>query len=222
MLEKALESPLERRKSNQSSLKKINPEYLLEGLMLKLKLQYFGHLMPRASSWKSPWCWEILKSGGEGDDRRQDNWVASLTQWTGVWASSRRWWRTGKPGGCEESDMTEQLNNKWLFIFIDVITPIFWIFFSSLDVWTALKVKVKSLSCVRLFLTPWTVAYWASLSMGFSRQEYQSGLPFPSPGDLPDPGIKLGSPTLQADALPSEPPGKSKYTTIAFPHYTEK
>ena len=97
MLEKALESPLERRKSNQSSLKEINPEYLLEGLMLKLKFQYFGHLMPRASSWKSPWCWEILKSGG-GDDRRQDGWVASLTQWTGVWASSRRWWRTGKPG----------------------------------------------------------------------------------------------------------------------------
>ena len=77
------------------------------------------------------------------------------------------------------------------------------------------------LSRVWLFETSWTVAYQASLSMGFSRQEYQSGLPFPSPGDLPDPGIKLGSPTLQADALPSEPPGKSKYTTIAFPHYTE-
>ena len=55
---------------------------------------------------------------------------------------------------------------------------------------------------------PWTVAYQASLSMGFSRQEYWSGLPFPSPGDLPDPGIKPRSPALQADALPSEPPGK--------------
>ena len=58
-------------------------------------------------------------------------------------------------------------------------------------------------------MTPWTVAYQASLSMGFSRQEYWSGLPFPSPGDLPDPGIEPGSPALQADALPSEPPGKS-------------
>ena len=56
--------------------------------------------------------------------------------------------------------------------------------------------KVKSLSCVRLFATPWTVAYQPLPSMGFSRQEYWSGLPFPSPGDLPDPGIEPGSPTL--------------------------
>jgi len=57
-------------------------------------------------------------------------------------------------------------------------------------------------------VTPWTVAYKAPLSMEFSRQEYWSGLPLPSPGDLPDPGIKSGSPALQADALSSEPPGK--------------
>ena len=57
-------------------------------------------------------------------------------------------------------------------------------------------------------MTPWTVAYQASQSMEFSRHEYWSGWPFPSPGDLPDPGIEPGSPTLQADALPSEPPGK--------------
>ena len=69
-------------------------------------------------------------------------------------------------------------------------------------------VKVKSLSCVRLFATPWTIAYQAPQSMEFSRQEYWSGLPFPSPGDLPDPGIEPGSPTLWADALLSEPPGK--------------
>ena len=68
--------------------------------------------------------------------------------------------------------------------------------------------KVKSLSRFQLFLTPWTVAYQATPSMRFSRQECWSGLPFPSPGDLPDPGIKPGSPALQADALPSEPPGK--------------
>ena len=64
--------------------------------------------------------------------------------------------------------------------------------------------EVKSLSRVQLFATPWTVVYQASLSMGFSRQEYWSGLPFPSPGDLPDPGIKLGSPVLQVDSLPTE------------------
>ena len=67
---------------------------------------------------------------------------------------------------------------------------------------------MKSLSRVRLFATPWTEAYQAPPSMGFSRQEYWSGLPFPSPGDLPDPGIEPGSPAFQADALTSEPPGK--------------
>ena len=71
---------------------------------------------------------------------------------------------------------------------------------------------MKSLSLVQLFATPWTIAYQISLSkiyvLGFSRQEYQNGLPLPSPGDLPDPGIKPGYPALQADALPSEPPGK--------------
>ena len=67
---------------------------------------------------------------------------------------------------------------------------------------------MKSLSRIRLFATPWTVAHQAPLSMGFSRQEYWSGLPFPSSGDLPDPRIKLSSPALQADSLTSELPGK--------------
>ena len=70
---------------------------------------------------------------------------------------------------------------------------------------------MKSLSRVRLFVTPWTVAYQASPSMGFSRQEYWSGLPFPSSGDFPDPVIELRSPALEADALTSEPPGKMVY-----------
>ena len=70
------------------------------------------------------------------------------------------------------------------------------------------SVCVKSLSVVRLFATPWTVAYQGPPSMGFSRQECWSGLPFPSPGDLADPGIEPGSPAFQADALTSEPPGE--------------
>ena len=64
-----------------------------------------------------------------------------------------------------------------------------------------MKVKVKSLSHVLLFATPWTVAHQAPPSMGFSKREYWSGLPFPSPGDLPNPGIKPRSPALQADSL---------------------
>ena len=63
------------------------------------------------------------------------------------------------------------------------------------------KVKVKSLSRVQLFATPWAVAYQAPLSRGFSRQEYWSGLPFPSSGDLPNPGIEPRSPALEADAF---------------------
>ena len=87
---------------------------------------------------------------------------------------------------------------------------------SYLEVWTSqvvlvvkiLTLTLKSLSRVRLFVTPWTVAYQALPSMEFSRQEYWSGLPFPSPEDLPNPRIEPGSPKFQADALPSEPPGK--------------
>ena len=78
-----------------------------------------------------------------------------------------------------------------------------------------MKVKVKSLSRVRLFATPWTVAYQASPSMGFFRQEYWTGLPFPSPGDLPDPGIEPRSPALEADVLTSEPPGKSWWISLS-------
>ena len=75
---------------------------------------------------------------------------------------------------------------------------------------------MKLLSCVQLFATLWTVAHQASQSMGFSRQEYWSGLPFPSPGDIPDPGIEPRSPTLQADALTSEPPGKPNNSKICM------
>ena len=72
-----------------------------------------------------------------------------------------------------------------------------------------LEREAKSLSHVWLFATPWTIACQAPLSMEFSRQEHWSGLPFPSPGDPPNPGIEPGSATLWADALPSEPPGKT-------------
>ena len=82
-----LRVPWTARGYNQSILKEISPEYSLEGLMLKLKLQYFGHLMRRTDSFERPWSWEKLKAGGEGDNRRWDDWVASPTQWTWVWAN---------------------------------------------------------------------------------------------------------------------------------------
>ena len=79
-----------------------------------------------------------------------------------------------------------------------------------------MTLTLKLLSHVRLFATPWTVAYQAPPSMGFSRQEYWSGLPFPSPGDLPNPGIEPRSPAFQADALTSEPPGKPIFCPTSF------
>ena len=85
------------RRSNQSILKEISPEYSLEGPMLKLKLQYFSHLMWRTDSLERPWCWERLKAGRKGDDRGWDGWMASPTQWTWVWINSGSWWWTGRP-----------------------------------------------------------------------------------------------------------------------------
>ena len=87
-----LRVPWTARRSNQSILKEINPEYSLEGLMLKWKLQYFGHLIwKELTHLKRPWCWERLKAGGEGDSRGWDGWMASLTQWTWVWVNSGSW-----------------------------------------------------------------------------------------------------------------------------------
>ena len=85
-------------RSNQSTLKEINPEYSLEGLMLKLKPQYYGHLIQRANSMEKTRCWERLKAGGGGSDRGWNGRMASLTQWTWVWASSGCWRWTGEPG----------------------------------------------------------------------------------------------------------------------------
>ena len=106
-----LRVPWAARSSNESILKKINSEYSLEGLILKLKLQYFGTWCKKPTHWKRPWCWERLKAKGEEDSRGRDVWIASLTQWTWIWANCGRQWRTGKPGmlivhGVKELEMT--------------------------------------------------------------------------------------------------------------------
>ena len=88
VLEKTFESPLDSKRSNQSTLKEINPEYLLEGLMLKL--QYSGHMMQRANLLERCWCWERVRARGKGDDRGWDGWMASPTQRTWLWANSGR------------------------------------------------------------------------------------------------------------------------------------
>ena len=96
VLEKTLESPLDCIRFNQSILKEISPGHSLEGLMLKLKLQYFCPWCEDLTHLKRPRCNQKLRAEGEG--RGWDGWMASLTQWTWVWVNSRSWWWTGRPG----------------------------------------------------------------------------------------------------------------------------
>ena len=92
-----LRVPWTARRSNQLILKEINPEYSLEGPMLKLKLQYFGHLMEEPTHWERPWCWERLKAGGEEDDKRMRRLDGITDSMDIVWASSGSWYWTGRP-----------------------------------------------------------------------------------------------------------------------------
>ena len=110
-----LRVPWTARRSNQSVLMEISPEYSLEGLMLKLKLQYFGQLMEKIQSLENTLMLRKIEGGGKGDDRGWDDLMASPTQCTWIWACSRSWWWTGKPDvlrpwGFKKSDMTEPLN----------------------------------------------------------------------------------------------------------------
>ena len=107
-----LRVPWTARRSNQSILKEISPGCSLEGLMLKLKLQYFGHLMRRADHWKRPWCWEGLGAGGERDDRGWDGWMATLTQWMWAWVNSGIWWWTGRPGVLQFTG-SQRVGHNW-------------------------------------------------------------------------------------------------------------
>ena len=110
-----LRVPWTARRSNQSTLKEISPGCSLEGLMLKLKLQYFGHLLRTVDSLERLWCWVGLETGGEGDDRGWDGWVALLTQWMWVWVNSGSWWWQGGLACCDswghkELDTNERLS----------------------------------------------------------------------------------------------------------------
>ena len=133
-----LRVPWTARRSNQSILKEISPGCSLEGLILKLKLQYFGHLMRRADSFERPSCWERLRAGGEGDDRGWDGWMASPTQWTWVWVDSGSWCWQGGLACCgswgrkeldttERQNWTEQLSNRSLFL----LSPFYDLFSTS-------------------------------------------------------------------------------------------
>ena len=106
-----LRVPWTARRSNQSILKEISPEYSVEGLMLKLKLPTLATWCEELTHWKRPWCWERLKVG-EGNDREWDGWVASPTQWTWVWVNSGSWWWTGRPSMLQ-SMWSERVGHEW-------------------------------------------------------------------------------------------------------------
>ena len=117
-----LRVPWTARRSNQSILKEINSEYSLEGLMLKLRLQYFGHLMRRTDSMVKTLILGKIEGRRRGDNREWDSWVASPTRWTWVWANFRRWWRKGSLMCCsswghKQLNTTEQLNNKNKYVY---------------------------------------------------------------------------------------------------------
>ena len=125
LLEKTLEHPLICKEIQPDHPKEVSPECSLEGLMLKLKLQYFDHLMRRADSFEKTLMLGGIGPGGEGDDRGWDGWMASPTQCTVVWVDSRSWWWTGRPGVLQfmgsqgvEHDWVTELNSiiMWLLI----------------------------------------------------------------------------------------------------------
>ena len=107
-----LRVPWTARRSSQSILKEITPGCSLEGLMLKLKLEYLATWYEKLTHLKRPWCWERLRAGGKGDDRGWDGWIASPTQWTWVWVNSRSWWWTGSPGVLQSMG-SQRVRHDW-------------------------------------------------------------------------------------------------------------
>ena len=107
-----LRVPWTARRSNQSILKEISPGISLEGMMLKLKLQYFGHLVRRVDSLEKTLMLGGIGAGGEGDDRGWDGWMASLTRWMWDWVNSRSWWWTGRPGVLQFMG-TQRVGHDW-------------------------------------------------------------------------------------------------------------
>ena len=101
------------RRSDQCILKQISPGCSLEGTMLKLKLQYFGHLMQRVDSLEKTLMLGGIRVGGKGDDRGWDGWMASPTRWTWVWVNSRRWWWTGRPGMLQFIVGSQRVGHDW-------------------------------------------------------------------------------------------------------------
>ena len=145
-----LRVPWTARRSNQSILKEISPESSLERLVLKLMLATW---CKELTHWKRPWCWEILKVEGEGDDRGWDGWMASTTQWMWVWVNPRSWWWTRRPGVLQSMgpqkvrhDWVIELN--WLNYGVSFLNFVTWYWDTLLNVVMLYIV----LMCISMFL----------------------------------------------------------------------
>ena len=138
-----LRFPWTARRSNQSILKEISPECWLEGLMLKLKLQYFGHLMQRADSLENTLMLGKIEGRRRRDDRGWNGWMASPTQWTWVWVDSGHWWWTGRPGMLQFMGL-QRVGHDW----------------ATELIWTCV---LSCFCCVWLFVIPWTVVCQVSV-----------------------------------------------------------
>ena len=162
-----LRVPWTARRSNQSILKEISPGCSLEGLMLKLKLQYFAHLMRRTDSFEKT----LMLGKIEGDNRGWNCWMASPTWWTWIWTSFSSWWWTERPSVLQSLGSQIVRHN-----------------------WMTELIHAQSLSCVSA--APWTVFRQVPMSMEFSRQEYWSSLSFLPSEHFPNPGTEPMPPAL--------------------------
>ena len=156
---------------NQSILKEINLEYSLEGLMLRLKPQYFGHIMGRANSLQKTMTLGKIKGRKRRDNREWDGWMASPTQWTWVWASSRTWWRTGKPGMLQSMGLQSRTwishwtaTTYWQILLINPEVNIHILCYSmvmdSRILWLTIPWKLQSLPSLRINASISRVCIW--------------------------------------------------------------